>query len=245
MQVKAESSLFMHKGPGMDQSERVKIARSDLGLTTRAMAADLGIGASVISDWENGRAPVRQPNAMAIQLLYGIRWQWLMTGEGEMWVGSVNEAPSTQARAGVDVPVFTSIPETVWDGSVLVPEPCERFTFSASALQSAIKVSGGGFADTFYFLRAPHEGFGIQKGDLVLINSAAPLRRSPANVQLHLARPGIHEPPVIRRVFVTPNPAMLSLVGPDGSALALAMGKAPLEQLVLGRVCTWIHQEAG
>lgn len=45
----------------------------------------MGISGSVISEWESSKLLIRQPNAMALELLFGISWKWLMTGEGEMW----------------------------------------------------------------------------------------------------------------------------------------------------------------
>jgi len=70
----------------MNAKERIKRFRSEIDLTTRALGEVLGVSASVISDWESGKAPVRKPNAMALQLLYGVSWKWLMEGEGPMWV---------------------------------------------------------------------------------------------------------------------------------------------------------------
>lgn len=229
----------------MTPKARIRKFREALGLSTRELAAGIGVSQAVVSSWETGKTEFRLPNALALQFIYGVRWQWLMTGEGGMWVGSTNDTPTDQPSNGVDVPVFQSIPAMEADGTPIPAEGCERFTFSAPALRSYIQHIGGGTLGTFFFLWAPHGGFGIQKEDLVLINSAVALRRSPGNgnAQLHLARPSLNDYAAIRRLFVTPTPSVLNLVGPDGSAQTLAPGKTPLEQLVLGRVCTWIHQE--
>ena len=70
----------------MEPSERIKALRTEKDLSTRALADSLGVAASVVSNWETGLSGIRKPNAMALQLLYGVSWQWLMTGEGPMWV---------------------------------------------------------------------------------------------------------------------------------------------------------------
>lgn len=58
----------------------------ELGLTTREVGGALGVSQSLVSEWESNKLLIRQPNAMAFELLYGVSWRWLMLGEGEMWV---------------------------------------------------------------------------------------------------------------------------------------------------------------
>lgn len=43
----------------------------------------------MVSEWESDKVLLRQPNAMALELRYGISWKWLMTGEGDMWANEV------------------------------------------------------------------------------------------------------------------------------------------------------------
>lgn len=62
-------------------SSRFAEIRKNLGLSTREIAKELGIAQNVYHHWESGKTPARKPNALALQALYGYRWEWVMTGE--------------------------------------------------------------------------------------------------------------------------------------------------------------------
>ncbi len=82
-------------------SSRFVEIRKDLGMTVREISAEIGIASSVYSNWETGSAPARKPNALAIQALYGYRWEWLMTGEEPKRVeGAVPSAHELDAFVG-------------------------------------------------------------------------------------------------------------------------------------------------
>ena len=61
----------------------------EFGLTQRELAERIGVTQSQVSSWISGRSEMPQSTAMAIGLALGIRWQWLLTSEGEMLRGEV------------------------------------------------------------------------------------------------------------------------------------------------------------
>ncbi len=69
----------------MAPGDRIKKARTELGLKQKDVADPLGISPSVISELESGQLQLRQPNAIAMEWLFGVSWRWLMTGKGPMW----------------------------------------------------------------------------------------------------------------------------------------------------------------
>ncbi|WLT30753.1 helix-turn-helix transcriptional regulator [Geothrix sp. PMB-07] len=81
--------------------------RSELGKSARQISRELGIGGSVYSNWESGQAPPRKPNALAIQALYGYRWEWVMTGQEPKWVEGA--APISLAMKAVTTKLNTLI----------------------------------------------------------------------------------------------------------------------------------------
>jgi transcriptional regulator with XRE-family HTH domain len=57
---------------------------------TQAQLADLiGANRAVVSFWLSGKSAMPQSTAMAIGAALGIRWQWLLHGEGDMLMDEV------------------------------------------------------------------------------------------------------------------------------------------------------------
>jgi len=69
-------------GDASTASSRFAEIRKDQGLTLREISDELGIANTVYLYWETGKNRPRKPNALALQALYGYRWEWVMTGEG-------------------------------------------------------------------------------------------------------------------------------------------------------------------
>ncbi len=63
--------------------ERIKLILKHFGLTQAELAETIGGRQSTVGNWLSG-ADVPQSTAMALQLAIGVRWQWLLNGEGEM-----------------------------------------------------------------------------------------------------------------------------------------------------------------
>lgn len=70
----------------MNPPDRLNDAMKSLGIDGKTMARGLGVTGASVSEWRSGKSPIKQPTAMALQLLYGVSWKWLMEGEGPMWV---------------------------------------------------------------------------------------------------------------------------------------------------------------
>lgn len=66
--------------------ERLLYLLAELGLTHAAFTAAIGVNHSQISSWMTGRSKMPQSTAMAFQAVYGVRWQWLLNGDGEPWL---------------------------------------------------------------------------------------------------------------------------------------------------------------
>lgn len=68
----------------MTENERVRVVRQETGRTMREFGAVLGVGSSTISDIENGRRNLTTPMSRLICEKFGVREEWLRTGEGPM-----------------------------------------------------------------------------------------------------------------------------------------------------------------
>jgi transcriptional regulator with XRE-family HTH domain len=64
-------------------SARVAEILRDFGLSQNALARLLGVSQSNVHAWLNG-GNMPQTTAMAFQTALGVRWQWVLSGEGEM-----------------------------------------------------------------------------------------------------------------------------------------------------------------
>lgn len=72
----------------MTQGERLKQIRKTLGLTLEKFGNNLGLKKNSLSQIENGRNELTESNARAICREYHVHYQWLITGEGEMFQNS-------------------------------------------------------------------------------------------------------------------------------------------------------------
>lgn len=205
------------------------------------MAALLDMSRTSVSYWEADKTEIPKVNALALEYLCRISSVWLLTGEGPMWIAPV--ILPQKARGIVEVPVLTSAPTFEADGETLDIHPdVPRHPFSKTVIQSMIAMLGTGNESTFFFIRAQESGFSILQGDLVLVNSALALRQHPVSPNLHVIRtsPGAQEY-MIRRLFNVPP--SLNTLSASGYADTLDLAGHPIESLVMGRVCTWIHLE--
>lgn len=70
----------------MTEGERVKLVRKEKGLTLEKFGKQFGMGASSISDIENGRRALTRQNRISICREFNVSEVWLCSGEGEMFV---------------------------------------------------------------------------------------------------------------------------------------------------------------
>lgn len=78
-------------------NERIKLIRNSLGLTRAEFGSRLGVSGDVINNLERGRV---DPKEMTIKLIckeFGISYQWLVNGIGEM-----NDSDEFEAQEIID-----------------------------------------------------------------------------------------------------------------------------------------------
>lgn len=66
--------------PEWTQGDRLRKARSLSGLTTRELAAKIGVGQKTITDAEGDKRGTRKPVLIAWSLATGVPLEWLETG---------------------------------------------------------------------------------------------------------------------------------------------------------------------
>ena len=75
-------------GGGMDKKavgERIRLIRKALGLTQAEMGGKIGRSWKTINRWEAGERDVPDTALKLISQVFGVSYQWLKTGQGEMW----------------------------------------------------------------------------------------------------------------------------------------------------------------
>lgn len=63
--------------------DRIAAARGAIGLTQAGLAARIGVGAKVVSAWENDRSEPRANRLTMLSGMLGVSVSWLLTGVGE------------------------------------------------------------------------------------------------------------------------------------------------------------------
>jgi transcriptional regulator with XRE-family HTH domain len=70
----------------MNAGSRLKQVRQDLGLTQKDFAEKLGFKWYKIKDMESGKQNITYDIAKLIEKIFSINHDWLLTGEGEIYV---------------------------------------------------------------------------------------------------------------------------------------------------------------
>lgn len=69
----------------MEPKDRLKLARSKLGLTQERFGFPMELSQANIRDLESGKVKISTLHALAIENIHGLSAKWLMTGNGPMW----------------------------------------------------------------------------------------------------------------------------------------------------------------
>ncbi|WLT32840.1 helix-turn-helix transcriptional regulator [Geothrix sp. PMB-07] len=158
------------------------------------MADELGVGASVYSQWETGKPPLRKPNALAIQAVFGYRWEWLMTGEGPRKVQMASGSYGL-----ISIPILE-----VFQGKPVRNDTADVQAFKRRFLEDLVSRAGAGSVEDLYLFEVT-DNFNLPflgEGSLALVNPAVELRQSPVAGGLYLVRRGPSaSKALIRRVF--------------------------------------------
>ena len=67
-----------------DLPARIREVLSHFAVTQSKLAEIIGVSHPQVSHWLSGKNTMPQSTAMAIQAALGVRWQWLLNGDGEM-----------------------------------------------------------------------------------------------------------------------------------------------------------------
>lgn len=67
------------------------------GITQTQFAAAVGMKHTAVINWLNG-APMPRATAMAFQAALGVRWQWLLHGEGQMLLDDMGTLSENEVR---------------------------------------------------------------------------------------------------------------------------------------------------
>lgn len=62
-------------------------------LNQAGVAEIVGMRHTIVSRWLSGETQMPQSTAMAFQAALGVRWQWLLNGEGEMLLSKAEHLP--------------------------------------------------------------------------------------------------------------------------------------------------------
>lgn len=73
---------------------RIASIMSKSHLTQAKFAETIGISSSFFSELKNGITKPSMPILLSIEYKYGYRWEWILTGDGEM----IKDPSSTQIR---------------------------------------------------------------------------------------------------------------------------------------------------
>jgi SOS-response transcriptional repressor LexA len=185
---------------------------------------------------------------MALELLYGLSWTWLMDGQGQMWVHRLS---STGPRSVQEIPILDGLPSCGPSGEIHELGPnADTMPFSAAFIQEVLRQCGAGSASTLFVAQVQGDSMSptIQPGDTVMVNTALSVRIEPRKGALHMVRraPGSAEAR-IKRVFLSSDGAYLTLNSDNGTypPLQIPVDGVPLQDLVIGRICWYGRAIAG
>lgn len=219
--------------------DRLRETRQSLGLSMESFGEPLEMSRPTISNWESGKTDIPKASAIAIQTIYGIRWEWLLKGEEPKHI----EPQVTPPSRDVFVPVVMGLPYLGVD--VPLQDGGEFHLLSRRTVEAILRRSGGGAPADLRLVRVPDDSMRpmLAQGDLVLVNTALELRRKPSPGSVCLVRLGGRDATVafFRRVYLHPdrNEPALELV-PDAPGLrgrVQPLDGEAVEDQILGVAC--------
>lgn len=72
--------------------ERIRLIRKTFGLTQAELGAKIGKSWKTINRWEAGERNIPDTSLRLISQVFGISYEWLKTGQGEMWAKKEEES---------------------------------------------------------------------------------------------------------------------------------------------------------
>jgi len=77
----------------MSVGERIRKLRKSLGLNQQEFAKRIGIARGYLSELESGKKPAPDRILKLISHTFGVSYEWLKYGKGEMWEKGGEEVP--------------------------------------------------------------------------------------------------------------------------------------------------------
>jgi len=105
---------------GFSPGQRLRTARKALNLTLRGFAEPLGVAFQSVHNWEKDLSPIPTVVAKAIEQVYSISPEWLLTGKGEMYSTEI-ESLLTAGRKLLGLPLTNKYTAKEDSGLVLIP----------------------------------------------------------------------------------------------------------------------------
>lgn len=100
----------------MEMYERIKTVRKDVGMSQNEFAEHLGVTRSVISNLELNRLAKPEQKTSLIKLIsreFNVNEDWLLTGEGEMYIVSEQDEKLAEAFAEISLSENEKLKEIV------------------------------------------------------------------------------------------------------------------------------------
>lgn len=100
----------------MEMYERIKTVRKDVGMSQNEFAEHLGVTRSVISNIELNRLAKPEQKTSLIKLIsreFNVNEDWLLTGEGEMYIISEQDEKLADALAEISLSENEKLKEIV------------------------------------------------------------------------------------------------------------------------------------
>jgi len=229
----------------VEAHERLTLLIGELNLDGKRLAESLGVSGASISDWKSGKQPIKKAICLALQALYGISWTWILDGTGPKW--AFRPSGNDHSDQLVFIPRIDPARGFGPSGIVIPPDKASPGTpFQRSLLQAILMECGAGTVSDLFIVDCEGDAMRptIQEGDLVLINTAMQLRRSPKSQAMFLVRNNsLGGATRIKRVldFEESRFIRLTVDSPGYLPLDLETEDTPTPCLVLGRVC-WISR---
>ena len=77
----------------MNENQRLKLLIQTLGISQAEFARKLGVSRSLISEYLSGRKRIPDKTLRLISHTFGVSYEWLKYGKGEMWEKGGEEVP--------------------------------------------------------------------------------------------------------------------------------------------------------
>lgn len=115
-------------------SERIRLARENKEFDQRALAAKIDVASRTLQRWEKGEQVPDSNYLLQLARHTGVRPEWLLTGEGEMYLPAQRSAKIiplhrdslTRKVSLVDIPLLSSVPAGK-TAALFHPDHVERY----------------------------------------------------------------------------------------------------------------------